>query len=78
MLKEGEEEITDDQSIAQRMNLYFSSVFTQEENDLPHFENRGNDELYNIYCTANEVEKHLKALNIHDKSPGLDMSHLAS
>ena len=78
MLKEGKEEITGDQSIAQRMKLYFPSVFTQEKNDLPHFGNRGNDGLCNIYCTANEVEKHLKALNIHDKSPGLDMSHLAS
>ena len=35
LLKDGRNEITDEQSIAQEMNLYFSSVFTHEQSDLP-------------------------------------------
>ena len=31
LLREGAEEITDDLSIAQQMNLYFLSVFTWEQ-----------------------------------------------
>ena len=54
------------------MNCYFSSVFTQEQNDLPEFDNFIEDKLNNILCNANEVEKHLKELNAH-KSQGPDM-----
>ena len=39
LLKDGRNEITDEQSIAQEMNLYFSSVFTHEKSDLPEFDN---------------------------------------
>ena len=46
-------------------------MFTQEQNDSSHFEYRVNDELCKISCTAHEVEKYPKALNIH-KSPGPD------
>ena len=61
-----------EQSIAQEMNLYFSSVFTHEQSDLPEFDNMIYDNLSHILCTSSEVEKHLKALNIH-KSPGPDL-----
>ena len=72
LLKDGRNEITDEQSIAQEMNLYFSSVFTREQSDLPEFDNMIYDNLSHIFCTSSEVEKHLKALNIH-KSPGPDL-----
>ena len=71
LLKDGRNETTDEQSIAQEMNLYFSSVFTHEQSDLPEFNNMIHDYLSHILCTPSELEKHLKALNIH-KSPGPD------
>ena len=54
------------------MNLYFSSVFTQEQSNLPEFGNIINDRLSSILCTTSEVEKYLKTLNAH-KSPGPDL-----
>ena len=72
LLKEDGKEITDDESIAQEMNLYFSSVFTQEQSNLPEFGNIINDRLSSILCTTSEVEKYLKTLNAH-KSPGPDL-----
>ena len=69
LLKEDGKEITDDEGIAQEMNLYFSSVFTQEQSNLPEFGNIINDRLNDIFCTTSEVEKYLKALN-SQKSPG--------
>ena len=72
LLKDGRNEITDEQSIAQEMNLYFSSVFTHEQSDSPEFDSMIYDNLSHILCTSSEVEKHLKALNIH-KSPGPDL-----
>ena len=72
LLKDGRNDITDEQSIAQEMNLYFSSVFTHEQSDLPEFDNMIYDNLSHILCTSSEVEKHLKALNIL-KSPGPDL-----
>ena len=69
LLKEDGKEITDDESIAQEMNLYFSSVFTQEQSNLPEFGNIINDRLSSILCTTSEVEKYLKTLNAH-KYPG--------
>ena len=51
LLKEDGKEITDDESIAQEMNLYFSSVFTQEQTNLPEFSNMVNDRLSSILCT---------------------------
>ena len=35
LLKKDGKEITEDESIAQEMNLYFLSVFTQEQSNLP-------------------------------------------
>ena len=58
--------------VSQEMNIYFSSVVTHEQSDLPEFDNVINDYLSHILCTPSEVEKHLKALNIH-KSPGPDL-----
>ena len=72
LLKEDGKEITDDEGIAQEMNLYFSSVFTQEQSNLPEFGSIINDRLSGIFCTTSEVEKYLKALNAH-KSPGPDL-----
>ena len=40
LLREGEKEITDEYSIAQEMNCYFLSVFTQEHSNLPEFTRR--------------------------------------
>ena len=71
LLKDGGNEITGERSIAQEMNLYFSSVFTYEQSDLPEFDDMIHDYLSHILCTPTELEKHLKALNIH-KSPGPD------
>ena len=76
LLREGEKEITEEYSIAQEMNSYFASVFTQEQSNLPEFDNLLEDKLSNILCNANEVEKHLKELNVH-KSQGPDWSHHA-
>ena len=72
LLKEGEKVITDEYSIAQEMNCYFSSVFTQEQSNLPEFDDFIKDKLNNILCNANEVENHLKELSVH-KSQGPDM-----
>lgn len=47
-------------------------MFTHEQSDLPEFDNMIYDNLSHILCTPSEVEKHLKALNIH-KSPGSDL-----
>lgn len=70
-LKDGSVEITGDQEIAQHMNAYFASVFTQEQKSLPEFDHVLDEKLHNVVCTPSEVEKHLKNLNIH-KSPGPD------
>ena len=72
LLKEGEKVITDEYSIAQEMNCYFSSVFTHEQSNLPEFDDFIEDKLNNILCNANEVENHLKELSVH-KSQGPDM-----
>ena len=50
------------------MNSYFSSVFTVEDHDLDHITDK---KLCNIFCSAAEVEKLLRNLNIY-KSPGPD------
>ena len=54
------------------MNLYFSSVFTAEDQtNIPGFDNVTNQKLCNIYCSPAEAAKMLKILNIY-KSPGPD------
>ena len=63
LLKERNQEATCDHDIAQQMNEYFSSVFTQERNTLPEFDYVVSEKLGNVSCSANEVESHLKALN---------------
>ena len=42
------------------MNLYFLSVFTQEQSNLPEFGNIINDKLSIILGATSEVEKYLK------------------
>ena len=55
------------------MNCYFSSIFADEQSNLPEFDNFIDNKLNNILCNANEVENHLKELNAH-KSQGPDMN----
>ena len=70
-LKERGAEITSDQEIAQHVNVYFSSVFTNEQMTLPVFDYVLDEKLCNVSCTPSEVENHLKNLNFHT-SPGPD------
>ena len=64
--------MTDDLSIAQSRNQFYSSVFTSEDCDnFPNFHYVVTSKLSNIYCSANEIEKLLKNLNAY-KSPGSD------
>lgn len=55
LLKQGGNEITDEQTIAQEMNLYFASVFTQEQSILHEFGNIISDRLRSLPCAASEV-----------------------
>lgn len=58
-LKVANEDITDDLSIAESMNEYFSSVFTEETfNDFPNVSCLMNDNLSDIHCTTDEVERY--------------------
>ena len=62
--------LTDDLSIAQSRNQFYSSVFTSEDcDDLPNFDYVVTSKPSNIYCSVNEIEKLLKNLNAY-KSPG--------
>ena len=64
--------LNDDLSIANCMNSYFSSVFTVEDHEnFPDLEYITDEKLCNIFCSATEVEKLLRNLNIY-KSPGPD------
>ena len=64
--------LSNDPSIVESMNDFFSSVFTSEDCDnFPEFEYVTNCKLSNILCNTKEVEKLLKNLNIY-KSPGPD------
>ena len=54
------------------MNSYFSSVFTVEDHEnFPDLEYITNKKLCIIFCSATEVEKLLRNLNIYE-SPGSD------
>ena len=71
-LKENNTTLTDDLSIAENMNSYFSTVFTSESfTNFPVFKNVVNSRLSPIVCNANEVLHILKNLNAY-KSPGQD------
>ena len=64
--------VTDDLSIAQSLNQFYSSVFTSEDCDnFPNFDYVFTSKLSNIYCSANEIEKLLENLNAY-KSPESD------
>ena len=64
--------LNDDLSIANCMNSYFSSVFTVDDpENFPDLEFITDKKLCNIFCSATEVEKLLRNLNIY-KSPGPD------
>lgn len=72
LLKVENQEITDDLGIAESMNTYFSSVFTEEVFEyFPSVNRVVEDELCDIVCTTEEVEKYLKNLDVN-KSPGPD------
>ena len=66
----------DDKDKAEVFVQYFSSVFTQESDDvLPHFEERKYKEvLDNIKITRGDILKKLKKIKIN-KSPGPDQIH---
>jgi hypothetical protein len=71
-LKVGESVLTDDQSIADSMNSYFSSVFTIKNYDnIPVLDYIVDERLENIRCSADEVGKLLLNLKV-EKSPGPD------
>ena len=71
-LKVNDSYLNDDLSIANCMNSYFSSVFTVEDHEnFPDLEYITDEKLCNIFCSATEVEKLLRNLNIY-KSPGPD------
>ena len=71
-LKVDESTLTDDLSIAESMNSYFSSVFTTEEYDnFPSIEPKVVKKLSHIHCSTKEVEALLRNLNTY-KSPGPD------
>ena len=67
--------LTDDSSIAESMNSYFSSVFTTEDYvNFPTQDCIFDKQLANIDCSVNEVKQHLLKLK-PNKSPGPD--HIA-
>ena len=71
-LKVNDSFLNDDLSIANCMNSYFSSVFTVEDHEnFPDLEYITNKKLCIIFCSATEVEKLLRNLNIYE-SPGPD------
>ena len=54
------------------MNEYFSSVFTEETfNDFQNVSCLIKDNIYDIHCTTDEVERYLKNVD-ENKSPGPD------
>ena len=64
--------LTDDSSIAESMNSYFSSVFTTEDYvNFPTQDCIFDKKLANIDCSVNEVKRHLLKLK-PNKSPGPD------
>lgn len=72
LLKVDNEEIIDDLDIAESMNTFFSSVFTEESFEVfPVIDSVVDDELCDIVCTTEEVERLLKNLDA-TKSPGPD------
>ena len=71
-LKENNTTLTDDLSIAENMNSYFSTVFTSESfTNFSVFKIVVNSRLSSIICNTNEVLHILKNLNAY-KSPGPD------
>ena len=71
-LNVNESVLTDDLSIAQSMNSYFSSVFTAEDYaNFPTLNRHVERKLEHINCSVNEVTSHLQKLKAN-KSPGPD------
>ena len=69
--------LSNDLSIVESMNDFFSSVFTSEDCDnFPEFEYVTNCKLSNILCNIKEVEKLLKNL-ISTSRLDLTAYHLA-
>lgn len=72
LLEVGNKKVTDDQDIAENMNAYFSSVFTEESfKNFSIIDRKVDAELCDIECTTVEVEMYLKNLSVN-KSPGSD------
>ena len=67
--------LTEDSSIAESMNSYFSLVFTTEDYvNFPTQDCTFDKKLANINCSVNELKRHLQKLK-PNKSPGPD--HIA-
>ena len=72
-LKVDKSTLTDDLSIAESMNSYFSSVFTTEDyHNFPSIELKVVNKLSRIHCSTKELEALLTNLNTY-KSPRPDL-----
>ena len=66
-----------DEEKSSTLNNFFSSVFTTENNkDIPTFQDRVNEEkhIYTVSTTEEEMKEYLRSLN-PNKSPGTDEIH---
>ena len=64
-LKVNDSYLNDDLSIANCMDSYFSSVFTNEDREnFPDLDYITDKKLCNIFCSATEVDKLIRNLNI--------------
>ena len=64
-LKVNDSYLNDDLSIANCMDSYFSSVFTTEDREnFPDLDCITDKKLCNIFCSATEVDKLIRNLNI--------------
>ena len=75
LIDEGGEIYSDDREIAQQLNSFFKSVFTEENlANPPDFESRTNIEVTDIEINQETVEKLLSKIK-ETKSPGTDQIH---
>ena len=73
-LKEGDKIITSNEDKAALFNSYFTSVFTNENDNTPYFETTCISSISDVSFTTDQIEKKLKNLNPF-KSPGADCLH---
>ena len=73
-IKDNENDISDNLQKAKLFNDFFTSVFTEENKDIPTFELRTENTINNIEITPEIILTKLKNLNT-SKSPGIDNLH---